>query len=145
VAPIDGVVVQRQTEAGTTVVTGTPILRLVDPATLWVAMRADESVVSRVQIGQNARLQLCSGEHQRVAIGRAIANAPALMLADEPTAALDTERGMKALALLRKIARERHSAVITVTHGHRMIEGFDTDFRLDSAALTRRTQPSSPA
>jgi ABC-type lipoprotein export system ATPase subunit len=47
--------------------------------------------------------------------------------------------------LLRKIARERRSAVITVTHDHRMIEGLDTVFHLDDDVLTRQTQASSPA
>ena len=81
--------------------------------------------------------RMSGGEQQRVAIGRALANEPALILADEPTAALDTERGMKAMALLRRIARERRSAVITVTHDHRMIEGFDTVYHLDDGRLAR--------
>jgi RND family efflux transporter MFP subunit len=62
VSPIDGVVVLRQAEAGTTVVPGTPIFRLVDPATLWIAMRVDETVVGRVQPGQPAAIRLRSGE-----------------------------------------------------------------------------------
>lgn len=61
-APMDAVVTQRLAEPGTTVAPGTPILRLVDPATLWVATRVDESVVSRVQPGQAASIRLRSGE-----------------------------------------------------------------------------------
>ena len=80
---------------------------------------------------------LSGGEQQRVAIGRALANEPPLILADEPTAALDTERGLKVMALLKKIARERRSAVITVTHDHRMIAGFDTVYHLDDGVLAR--------
>ncbi|MFN3567024.1 MAG: ABC transporter ATP-binding protein [Burkholderiaceae bacterium] len=80
---------------------------------------------------------LSGGEQQRVAIGRALANEPPLVLADEPTAALDTERGSKVMALLRRIARERRSAVITVTHDHRMIKGFDTVYHLDDGRLSR--------
>lgn len=80
---------------------------------------------------------LSGGEQQRVAIGRALANEPPLILADEPTAALDTERGVKVMGLLRKIARERRSAVIAVTHDHRMIEGFDTVYHLDDGRLSR--------
>ncbi len=79
---------------------------------------------------------LSGGEQQRVAIGRALANAPRLILADEPTAALDTERGTKVMALLRKIARERNSAVITVTHDQRMITGFDTVRHLKDGRFT---------
>jgi putative ABC transport system ATP-binding protein len=81
--------------------------------------------------------RLSGGEQQRVAIGRALANEPTLILADEPTAALDTERGTKVMALLRRIARERRSAVIAVTHDHRMIEGFDTVYHLDDGRLAR--------
>ncbi len=88
---------------------------------------------------------LSGGEQQRVAIGRALANEPPLILADEPTAALDTERGVKVMALLRRIARERRSAVITVTHDHRMIEGFDTVYHLDDGRLTRLPQPAEAA
>ncbi len=80
---------------------------------------------------------LSGGEQQRVAIGRALANEPPLILADEPTAALDTERGTKVMALLRRIARERGSAVITVTHDHRMIEGFDAVYHLDDGRLSK--------
>lgn len=88
---------------------------------------------------------LSGGEQQRVAIGRALANEPPLVLADEPTAALDTERGTKVMALLRKIARERRSAVITVTHDHRMIEGFDTVYHLDDGHLSRMTDAGAIA
>jgi RND family efflux transporter MFP subunit len=61
-APMDAVVVQRFVEPGATVAPGTPILRLVDPASLWVAVRVDESVVARVQVGQPATVRLRSGE-----------------------------------------------------------------------------------
>jgi len=88
---------------------------------------------------------LSGGEQQRVAIGRALANEPPLILADEPTAALDTERGSKVMALLRRIARERRSAVITVTHDHRMIEGFDTVYHLVDGVLTRLPAPEAAA
>ncbi|MFP4610909.1 MAG: ABC transporter ATP-binding protein [Thiohalophilus sp.] len=73
---------------------------------------------------------LSGGEQQRIAIGRALANEPPLILADEPTASLDTERGTRVMELLKRIARERNSAVIAVTHDERMIAGFDTVRRL---------------
>ena len=88
---------------------------------------------------------LSGGEQQRVAIGRALANEPQLVLADEPTAALDTDRGTKVMGLLRKIARERGSAVITVTHDHRMIEGFDTVYHLEDGKLTQTTRAPAPS
>lgn len=62
VSPIEGVVIQRSGEAGTTVVPGTPLLKLVDATSLWVATRVDEAVIARVQPGQAARLRMRSGE-----------------------------------------------------------------------------------
>jgi RND family efflux transporter MFP subunit len=61
-APMDGIVVERLAEVGVTVVAGTPLFRLVDPATVWVAMRVDESVVGRVSVGQSAQIRLRTGE-----------------------------------------------------------------------------------
>lgn len=62
VAPMDGVIIARQAEVGTTAVPGSTLLRMVDPSTLWVAMRVDESVLSRVQVGQAASIRMRSGE-----------------------------------------------------------------------------------
>jgi RND family efflux transporter MFP subunit len=61
-APMDGIVVERLAEVGSTVVPGTPLFRLVDPATVWVAARIDESVVGRVSVGQGAEIRLRTGE-----------------------------------------------------------------------------------
>ncbi|OGR24027.1 MAG: ABC transporter [Desulfobacca sp. RBG_16_60_12] len=78
---------------------------------------------------------LSGGEQQRVAIARALANNPRLILADEPTASLDTVRGKKVMELLKKIAKENQSAVIVVTHDVRMIEGFDHVYHLKDGQL----------
>ncbi len=102
--------------------------------------RRAKDLLGYLEIGHRANslpAQLSGGEQQRVAIGRALANQPVLILADEPTAALDTQRGTKVMAMLREIARERRSAVIAVTHDHRMIEGFDTVYHLDDGRLAR--------
>jgi len=74
--------------------------------------------------------QLSGGQQQRVAIARALANNAKLILADEPTASLDTGRGKLVMELLKKIAKENRSAVIVVTHDVRMIEGFDHIYQL---------------
>jgi len=60
--------------------------------------------------------QLSGGQNQRVAIARALANNPQIILADEPTAALDTERSISVVQMLKKIAMEQGVAVIMVTH-----------------------------
>jgi len=78
---------------------------------------------------------LSGGEQQRVAIARALANRPKLILADEPTASLDTARGKKVMEMLKKIARENQTAVITVTHDARMIEGFDSVYHLKDGRI----------
>ena len=88
---------------------------------------------------------LSGGEQQRVAIGRALANEPRLILADEPTASLDTERGNKVMGLLKRVARERNSAVIAVTHDVRMIAGFDTVYRMSDGRLSRADPSELPA
>ncbi len=78
---------------------------------------------------------MSGGEQQRVAIARALANNPKLILADEPTAALDTVRGKKVMELLKRIAKENQAAVITVTHDVRMVEGFDRVYHLKDGQL----------
>lgn len=61
-APMDGVIISRQAEVGSMVVPGSTLFRMVDAATLWVAMRVDESVVGRVQVGQTASIRMRTGE-----------------------------------------------------------------------------------
>jgi putative ABC transport system ATP-binding protein len=99
--------------------------------------RADE-LLEYMEVADRAHSRpalLSGGEQQRVAIARALANRPKLILADEPTASLDTTRGKKVMELLRKIARENQTAVITVTHDARMIEGFDHIYHLKDGRL----------
>jgi len=70
-------------------------------------------------------------------VARAVVNNPALILADEPTAALDTERGKSVMNLLRRLGRERQAAVIVVTHDERMIAGFDRVYHMTDGRITR--------
>jgi putative ABC transport system ATP-binding protein len=80
--------------------------------------------------------EISGGEQQRVAIARALANDPAVLLADEPTAAIDTERGKSVMNLLRRLSREKNTAVIVVTHDQRMLEGFDRVYQIADGQMT---------
>ncbi len=73
---------------------------------------------------------------EAMAIARAVVNDPSVILADEPTAALDTERGKAVMDLLRRLGRERRAAVIVVTHDERMIEGFDRVYHMTDGWIT---------
>jgi putative ABC transport system ATP-binding protein len=79
--------------------------------------------------------QLSGGEAQRIAIARALSNDPRIILADEPTAALDSQRAGVVRDLLRKVAVERRTAVIVVTHDEKIFNRFDHIFSLRDGAL----------
>jgi putative ABC transport system ATP-binding protein len=79
--------------------------------------------------------QLSGGEAQRVAIARALANRPRIILADEPTAPLDSQRARIVMDLLRKIAADQSAAIICVTHDEMILDRFDRIFRLRDGKL----------
>jgi putative ABC transport system ATP-binding protein len=79
--------------------------------------------------------QLSGGEAQRVAIARALANRPRIILADEPTAALDSERAQIVMDLLRRVAVEQRAAILTVTHDDKIFGRFDRIFDLRDGVL----------
>jgi putative ABC transport system ATP-binding protein len=78
---------------------------------------------------------LSGGEQQRVAIARALANEPSLILADEPTAALDSVRSRNVMELFRKVAHERGAAVLVVTHDHRALDVFDVLYEMEDGRI----------
>lgn len=77
--------------------------------------------------------QLSTGQQQRVAVARALANSPRLVLADEPTGNLDPQRAASALELIREICRENEAALLLVSHDRAVLDGFDD--RMDFADL----------
>jgi putative ABC transport system ATP-binding protein len=79
--------------------------------------------------------QLSGGEAQRVAIARALANKPRIILADEPTAPLDSARARIVMDLLRRIAVDQSAAIIIVTHDEMILDRFDHIFRLRDGRL----------
>jgi putative ABC transport system ATP-binding protein len=104
--------------------------------------RRAHEVLEAVGLGEHAGKyprQLSGGQKQRVAVARALAISPRIVLADEPTAALDRQSGQEVVRLLHDLARRQRSAVLIVTHDNRILDVADTivhleDGRLDSLA-----------
>ncbi|BDE08861.1 MAG: ABC transporter ATP-binding protein [Lactococcus cremoris] len=80
---------------------------------------------------------LSGGERQRAAIARALFNEPNLILADEPTASLDTEHAYQVVELLRQEAHLKNKATIMVTHDQRMIKNSDSVYQIEDGLLSK--------
>lgn len=83
----------------------------------------------------NRPAELSGGQQQRVAVARALANEPGLILADEPTAALDSFRGRQVMELFARVAHEKGAAVVVVTHDHRALDVFDRTLEMEDGRL----------
>ncbi len=79
--------------------------------------------------------KLSGGEKQRVAIARALAGSPSVILADEPTAALDSENGAAVMALLSEVAKDKRRAVLAVTHDHRTLSYADRIIHIEDGRI----------
>jgi putative ABC transport system ATP-binding protein len=114
-----------------------PFLNAVDNVALAMTIAGVDAAAARerarelldyLQVGKRATAmpsRLSGGEAQRVAIARALANRPRVILADEPTAALDSERARVVMDLLRQVAREQQAAILVVTHDEKIFDHFD--------------------
>lgn len=79
---------------------------------------------------------LSSGQKQRVAVARALAGDPEIILADEPTAALDSKSGHQVIAILRALAKDKGRAVVIVTHDNRILEFADRIIHIEDGRIT---------
>ncbi|MGF1481619.1 MAG: DevA family ABC transporter ATP-binding protein [Cyanophyceae cyanobacterium] len=103
------------------------------------AMR-DRSSAMLEQVGLGDRLhyypdKLSGGQKQRVAVARALVSHPAIVLADEPTAALDSKSGRDVVNLMQKLAQEQGSTILLVTHDSRILDVADRTVHLEDGRL----------
>jgi len=105
-----------------------------------VARRRAEELLAEVGLVQKARsfpADLSGGQKQRVAIARALAGDPPILLADEPTAALDSTSGRTVIELLQRLAREHGRAVVLVTHDPRILSFGDRIIHLEDGRIVK--------
>ena len=114
----DAAVTTRDAEAGSTVVAGVPNAQ--------ARARALE-LLTALDVAHRAQAQpsqLSGGEPQRVSIARPLANRPPVILADEPTATLDSERALAVMRILKQMAQKAQAAIIEFTHDEKIIPTF---------------------
>jgi putative ABC transport system ATP-binding protein len=80
---------------------------------------------------------LSGGQKQRVAIARALASHPKMVLADEPTAALDSKSGRDVVEIMQKLAREQGCTILIVTHDDRILDVADRIIELEDGRLIK--------
>ena len=103
-----------------------------------------ESLLKRVGLGDRLHhypRQLSTGQQQRVAVARALANSPNLVLADEPTGNLDRRNARESLTLIREVCRETGAALLLVSHDERVLASFE--HMQDFALLNRALNPTA--
>ena len=125
-----------------------PTLSAVDNVRLALDVRGESSkaaklrsreALRKVGLSDKARAlprELSGGEQQRVAIARAIVGNPSVILADEPTAALDGDNGRAIMRILAEIAREQGHAVLIVTHDPRLLPFADRIVHIEDGRIT---------
>ena len=106
-----------------------------------------KSAAVLADVGLSAKLrsfprELSGGEQQRVAIARALVADPSVILADEPTAALDSENGRAIMAILSSATKQRGRAVLVVTHDARLFRFADRIVHIEDGAITHEERPT---
>lgn len=111
---------------------------------LEAAARRARKTLERIGMGEHADKlpnQLSGGQMQRVAIARALVHEPAVIVCDEPTAALDEHTGQTVMAILRDIADDPKHAVLVVTHDNRIYHFADRIVRMNDGRIAGETTP----
>ena len=108
------------------------------------AQMRDRAVAMLEEVGLGERVnyypdKLSGGQKQRVAIARALVARPAIVLADEPTAALDSKSGRDVVNIMQKLAREQGSTIILVTHDDRILDIADRIVRMEDGRLVNNS------
>jgi putative ABC transport system ATP-binding protein len=117
------------------------VLKLLKTMRWSEAHREITPLLERLGLGGRLRHRaetLSMGERQRVMIARALSTKPRILLADEPTGSLDTQRGREVLELLRELCREHGVAVVLVSHDPMAAAYADRDFALRDGTLCAR-------
>ncbi len=127
-----------------------PYLKVMDQLKLitWLSSRKDkkeqEEHAAKLleDFGLNNRAsyypdKLSGGEKQRVAIARALMNHPDVLLADEPTASLDKDRGRQVVEMIRKETKKYKKAALMVTHDERILDLVDSVYRIENGIITK--------
>lgn len=97
-----------------------------------------QEMLCQVGLGEHLQhypRQLSGGQKQRVAVARALVSQAPLVLADEPTAALDSKSGRDVVNLLRKLAREKGTAILMVTHDNRILDVADRIINMEDGRI----------
>ena len=114
--------------------------KMADPA------KAASDALKAVGLGHRINTfpsKLSGGEKQRVAIARSLAGNPAVVLADEPTAALDSENGKAVMELLASVAQDPTRSVLAVTHDHRTLSYADRIIRIEDGRIVADERPKA--
>jgi putative ABC transport system ATP-binding protein len=117
-------------------------------ANLSASQMRDRSIEMLTHVGLADRVDyypanLSGGQKQRVAIARALVSAPKIVLADEPTAALDKQSGRDVVELMQKLAREQGCTILLVTHDNRILDIADRIVYLEDGRLATRPDEGS--
>ncbi|MEC4816297.1 MAG: DevA family ABC transporter ATP-binding protein [Scytonema sp. PMC 1069.18] len=107
------------------------------------AIAKSEAILKAVGLGGRINFypeNLSGGQKQRVAIARALVNNPPLVLADEPTAALDKQSGRDVVELMQHLAKEQGTSILLVTHDNRILDIADRIVDMEDGILTRDSQ-----